>query len=262
MITEQNGIVSFVARDIAEAWYFALLAAYEHGRNYLVGKGSYENDQFRREINGVLVFTIKDPTHRPFTTHEMPVTEEYVTVDYPPYLLSSDIAEGEQYTYGSRAAPYYYNVADMLQGVIDSAGLVAEELDNESVIWAGFPPPAMSTNQSIVEIAKPSDCELEHPPCMRSIQFRLVTGQSPLRLDLIVNFRSWDLYGGLPGNLAILAQLMEYMCSLLNSPVNPGRIIATSAGAHYYSMYDSSVAGLLKKDKGVFGIMPKEVGGL
>jgi hypothetical protein len=51
-------------------------------------------------------------------------------------------------------------------------------------------------------------------------------------LNFIVYFRSWDLWAGLPSNLAGIANLMEYISSELE--INNGEMIVESKGLHLY----------------------------
>ena len=45
-------------------------------------------------------------------------------------------------------------------------------------------------------------------------------------------FRSWDLWGGFPANLAGISVLQKYMADEIG--VNSGSIIASSKGLHLY----------------------------
>ena len=52
------------------------------------------------------------------------------------------------------------------------------------------------------------------------------------KLNFIVYFRSWDLWAGLPSNLAAIQLLKEYMSSEIG--VDDGELIALSKGLHLY----------------------------
>jgi thymidylate synthase len=84
------------------------------------------------------------------------------------------------------------------------------------------------TNQACIEVARPEDIELEDPPCLRLVDTRIRDG----KLHFYVYFRSWDLWGGLPTNLAGLQLVKEYMASELG--VEDGTITACSKGLHLY----------------------------
>ena len=51
-------------------------------------------------------------------------------------------------------------------------------------------------------------------------------------LHFIVYFRSWDLWGGMPANLAGIQNLKEYMAGEIG--VNDGEMIVESKGLHLY----------------------------
>jgi thymidylate synthase len=74
----------------------------------------------------------------------------------------------------------------------------------------------------------PSDIKLVDPPCLRIIDTRIRYG----KLHFMIYFRSWDLWAGLPSNLAGLQLLKEYMASEIG--VEDGEIIACSKGLHLY----------------------------
>jgi thymidylate synthase len=52
------------------------------------------------------------------------------------------------------------------------------------------------------------------------------------RLNFVVYFRSWDLWGGFPTNLGGLQLLKEYMAEQIG--VDDGCLIAFSKGLHLY----------------------------
>ena len=83
-------------------------------------------------------------------------------------------------------------------------------------------------NQMVLQVAHPSDATLIDPPCLRSIDTRIQDGI----LHFFVYFRSWDLWGGLPANLAGIQNLKEYMASEIG--VDDGEMIVESKGLHLY----------------------------
>ena len=80
----------------------------------------------------------------------------------------------------------------------------------------------------VLQVAHPTDMLLLDPPCLRSIDTRIQNG----RLHFIIYFRSWDLWGGFPANLAAIQQMKEYICSEVG--VEDGEMIASSKGLHLY----------------------------
>jgi len=83
-------------------------------------------------------------------------------------------------------------------------------------------------NQMVLQVAKPEDMLLKDPPCCRAIDTRIQDG----KLHFMIYFRSWELWGGLPANLAGIQLLKEYIASEIG--VEDGEIIATSKGLHLY----------------------------
>jgi thymidylate synthase len=70
--------------------------------------------------------------------------------------------------------------------------------------------------------------KLPDPPCLRGIDTRVENG----KLHFIVYFRSWDLWAGLPSNLAGIQLLKEYVASEIGAA--DGELIALSKGLHLY----------------------------
>jgi len=83
-------------------------------------------------------------------------------------------------------------------------------------------------NQLVLQVAQPSDIILKDPPCLRQIDTRVQNN----KLHFFVYFRSWDLWGGFPANLAIIETLKQYMAAEIG--VENGQIIAASKGLHLY----------------------------
>jgi hypothetical protein len=73
--------------------------------------------------------------------------------------------------------------------------------------------------------------------CLRELDTRIQDG----RLHFFPRFRSWDLWGGFPANLAAIQILKEYMASEIG--VEDGEIIASSKGLHLYG-YAEEIAKL------------------
>lgn len=91
------------------------------------------------------------------------------------------------------------------------------------------------TNQACMAVCDPRCIYLEDPPCLRQIDTRIYADER--KLHFIVYFRSWDLWGGFPANLAGIQLLKEYMADEIGQGVMPGETIAVSKGLHLYDMY-------------------------
>ena len=81
----------------------------------------------------------------------------------------------------------------------------------------------------VLQVAHPSDLTLVDPPCLRSIDTRVQDGK--LHFTSVL-FRSWDLWSGLPANLAGIQTLKEYMAGEIG--VEDGEMIVESKGLHLY----------------------------
>jgi len=194
--------------DIPEAWYSLLNLCVEQGRDYKIDKGSYEG-QYRKELD-YITFKINKPSFRPIIPLiptelglQPPTDMDYVNRYFEEYLLSPSVAENETYTYGSRINISLFQVIDMLKNT-------------------------PSTNQAIIQIGQPEDINISDPACLRHVDCRILDG----KLHFIIYFRSWDLWGGLPGNLAGLQLLKEFMVEQISC--EDGCMICSSKGLHLY----------------------------
>ncbi len=221
-------IVSIKAVDIPDAWFQCVSQVIDHGNKYVIQQGSFVG-QTRLEFDYITI-EIKQPYSEPYDnmlpeipTHlniPDPVAKGYVE-EYLPYLMTGHIEPGEQYTYGSRINKH------KCASVIHPGVFWATEQDQVShfiKLLSDTP----NTNQAILQVAQPQDCMLKDPPCLRHIDMRIKAGV----LIFYPYFRSWDLWGGFPANLAGIAVLQVYMADQIG--VESGSIIASSKGLHLY----------------------------
>ena len=75
------------------------------------------------------------------------------------------------------------------------------------------------------------------PSCSAAQPTRIQDGT----LHFVVYFRSWDLWGGMPANLAGIQNLKEYMATAID--VKDGEMIVESKGLHLYG-YAEELANL------------------
>ena len=198
------------ARDLPDAWFQLIYRLMDVGYKYEIQKGSYEGET-RLEFDYITCL-IKKPYSEPYDTMlpeipaaygiPNPVANGYID-DYLPYIMTDELKDGEQYTYGSRIVP---------------------QLDFVINTLANSP----NTNQVVIQIAQPSDKELPDPPCLREIDCRVRDG----RLIFFPRFRSWDLWGGFSANLAAIAVLQKYVAD--SAGLECGEMIASSKGLHIY----------------------------
>jgi len=196
------------ATTIPDAWFQALDLVMTEGDEWVVDRGSYAG-QKRKELDYVTI-QIQYPGSRPLLPDTPahippPATMEYVE-EYLPYLMTDAAPKThEAYTYGQRVAP---QMEAIIQRYRRSLG----------------------SNQECISVSRPEDIELEDPPCLRSIDCR-ISARDP-RLDFYVYFRSNDLWGGFPVNLASIAIMQEYMAESIGVPT--GGIVYASKGLHVY----------------------------
>lgn len=194
------------ARDLPEAWFLCLRRTLTQGREYVIDRGS--NVGHRRKELDFIVLQVELPGSRPLVPDvppgvPPPSSMEYVE-NYLQYLLTSFKADNEQYTYGE----------DLEQQIPELIRIYREDGHN--------------TNQGFMAVGSKESIRLPDPPCLRGIDTRVENG----RLHFIVYFRSWDLWAGLPSNLAGIQLLKEYVASEIG--VEDGEIMALSKGLHLY----------------------------
>lgn len=198
-------VITIEAFDLPDCWHKALRACLADGYEYVIQRGSFQGNK-RRELDSVLIH-IKRPSNRPLIPDvpegiPPPTSMEYIN-SYLGYLFTPDKKPEEDYTYGER---------------------ISQQLDEVIQILKETP----DTNQACISISQPSDIFLKDPPCMRSLDLRVRYNQ----LHFFVYFRSWDLWAGLPSNLAGLQLLKEYIAREIG--VEDGTMNAWSKGLHLY----------------------------
>jgi len=213
------------AIDIQDAWYQCINKVLDVGFKYKIQHGSYVG-QTRLEFDYITVL-IDKPYQEPYDLMlpqipphfgiPNPVENGYVE-KYMPYLMTSSKKLDEQYTYGSRMNDIL--VINMVKTKWAENGQVA--------YWIDLFKKTPNTNQAVLQIAQPNDCLLLDPPCLRHVDMRIKDNQ----LIFYPYFRSWDLWGGFPANLAGIAVLQKYMADEIG--VESGPICASSKGLHIY----------------------------
>ena len=204
-------ITNVCANTLDEAWHLSIKGLFEESKtgihSYTIDRGSYEGH--KRIEYDYLVLLVRYPEVRPLAPivpegFPPPTTEDKILEYFNRYITSDMREPNEQYTYGER--------------IIVSLQMAIDILEKTPM-----------TNQAIIEIACPEDINLSDPPCMRLIDIRRSNDNN---LHLFPNFRSWDIFSGMPVNLGGIQLLKEYMCRELGCI--PGMTIATSKGAHLY----------------------------
>ena len=159
-----------------------------------------------------------------------PVESGYIE-QYLPYLMTGDSRKvNEDYTYGERLFKIFDGYSNE-----DAHPIYYDQVSHYIKLLKKTP----NTNQAILQVADPRDHRLGDPPCLRHIDMRikkrLVDGMFSTYVSELIfypYFRSWDLWGGFPANLAAIAVLQKYMADEIG--VDAGPICASSKGLHIY----------------------------
>jgi thymidylate synthase len=257
--------IHITARDLPEAWFLCIKEVMEKGKDYLITDGSYEG-QKRRQLDYFTVHILY-PNSKPLLPDippglgiPPPADEKYLE-KYLEYLITDMKQPNEDYTYGERLnnpkvkirtdVLYEPSVKFFNKKLLETLerkvkpfkkkfwGKILGEYINKNLdlplevnqieeVIRKYKEGGHGQNQCTMEIGMPSDILLKDPPCMRLIDTMIIDD----KLNFYPYFRSWDLWGGFPANLAGLQMLKEFMASVIG--VEDGEIIASSKGLHLY----------------------------
>lgn len=196
------------ARDLPDAWFQCVQQVMDEGYEYKIDRGSFAG-QKRKEFDLVTVH-VKYPGSRPLIPDvpqgvPPPTSMDFVEEYYRGYISgTSEGKDNELYTYGDDIVPQVIKILDT------------------------YKEDGPENNQCCISVGSKNSMELEHSQCLRLIDTRIRYGA----LHFIVYFRSWDLWGGFPVNMAGLQLLKEFMANWLK--VKDGELIAFSKGLHLY----------------------------
>jgi thymidylate synthase len=235
------------ATTISDAWFQAVYNIIDTGRRFTIDKGSYAG-QTRLEYDYAIINIHKPmmqdilPVMPPGCNIPAPVDHDYVyggpayKRSYIEYIMTGEKQENEQYTYGQRLRKYFIGWEDTHLGD-DLYQAEPIYLDQVQHVIDTYKKYGHRNNQMVLQIAQPNDILLEDPPCLRSIDTRIQDNT----LNFFVYFRSWDLWGGFPANLAGIQFLKEYMAGEIG--VADGSMLVESKGLHLYG-YAEQLANL------------------
>ena len=243
-------LTTIKAFSLSDAWFMSLYKIIETGREFVIDRGSYagqkrlEFDHFTIQITRPWETPLL-PKVNPLLGFPDPVAEGYLD-EYLPYLMTGEDKPGESYTYGTRiCAASLSDLVNNLSSKNQEKLLVSEYAEfkepifilnewNEEVlnqielmIWT-YKNKGYRNNQMILQVGQPSDMLLKDPPCLRHIDTRIQDG----KLHFFPYFRSWDLFGGFPANLAAIEMMKQYCAAQIG--VENGEIVASSKGLHIY----------------------------
>lgn len=222
------------AVDLTDCWFQFVSGIFEYGYKYIIEHGSFVGNT-RLEFPFASA-VIKNPYAEPYDlmlpqipSHyniPNPVENGYIE-QYMPYLMTEEKQEGEDYTYGQRicSALHLITFNDLGHGTAYSEIEYVNQID----YWVGVLKKTPNTNQAVLQLAQPADCLLEDPPCLRSIHLKVIND----KLIVYPYFRSNDLWGGFPANLAGIAVLQKFIADEIG--VGSGEMIYSCSGLHLYN---------------------------
>lgn len=242
------------ARDLPDLWFQAVNNILDSGRRFQIDRGSYEGqtrleyDYFTGHVSypGTVPLI---PDMPPSCGIPNPVEHDYIYGGngyeraYIEYLMSDRKEAGESYTYGERLTKVPIDQDKLAWWSSKQTDIVdLREIDGKAVFeengtlyvnqieWIidTYKKYGHRNNQMVLQVAHPSDMTLLDPPCLRHIDTRIQDDT----IHFFVYFRSWDLWNGLPANLAAIQNLKEYMAGEIG--VQDGEMIVESKGLHLY----------------------------
>jgi len=236
------------ARDLSDAWYqlvYKLLRGDCNRVVYTIDSGSYVGSK-RLEYQYIVV-QIDHPGTRPLIpdipehigipnpVESMQYVEDYFTN----YLMNPELEENETYRYSTWIVPGVERVIEQLKGSAgNNQAVISVGGWAPNVVWEGD----MWTEKDISPHVGDGEmcCDTDNfidpgtgqrdPACLRLIDFRL---DQDNQLHMVLYFRSWDLWGGFPANLAGLRLLQEYVADSLGAEA--AKMVCSSKGLHLYS---------------------------
>jgi len=224
------------ARDIPDLWFQLVREAVLNGREYEVDKGSTPTKRW--EIDFVSA-QITHPCTRPLEPDippdigiPNPVDSGYAE-KYLQYYMTDVKQEGEHYTYGQDLGwqiewiiDYYKKHGSgtkhcyMTVGRPESLRLYDQDVDYSENI-------EIVDRKTSIPILKRSisnsfnTYEPGTTQCLRGVDTAIKYG----KLHFSIHFRSWNLWNGLPANLACLQMVKEYMSQQIG--VDDGEMFIT-----------------------------------
>jgi len=255
------------ARDLDDCWFMLLDYLFRFGREYKIDEGSYAG-QKRLTFDHVSGF-IDHPHARPLAPNvpensplPPPTTDDEIENYFANYIMNSELAENEEYTYGTWIVGGKYQ--------LPKAEIFIDESKDEGAIWEDAPYVKVPNQiQWIIDHFKQKGYGNEHcyltigypesnfaydvpysnemerrtSPCLRGLDFRIINNC----LLTHVVYRSWDLVGGWPTNMGGFALLNEFVAENLEG-VEPGPLSFSCKSLHSYDhMYDYVKARLGKE---------------
>lgn len=225
------------AKTISDLWFQLIYNIFDKSYKQEIQKGSFEGGQFRLQYPGLSCYIEYPwldmiPVMPPALGIPAPTSMDYAVDYFTEYLMNPELSENETYRYSSRIHTPMPKGGTQLERVISA--LKASPLSNQHIIEIGTP--------TDLDTCIGADGKID-PPCLRLLDFKVIP---PDILTATAYFRSWDIWAGLPSNLAGIELLKEYIAA--EAGLKNGHMYAYSAGAHIYG-YQEELAKIrcLKK---------------
>ena len=249
------GPITVHGRDLDDTWFLLLEYLFKFGREYKIDEGSYAG-QKRLTFDFVSGF-INHPHTRPMAPQvpessslPPPTTDDEIEQYFANYLMNSELAENEEYKYGTwivggiyqlpKAELYIYDdpteksevvwedspyiaVPNQVQWIIDHFNQKGHG-NAHCYLTLGYP-----ESNFAYDIPYNDETERRTSPCLRGLDFKVIEGC----LLTHVIYRSWDLVNGFPTNMGGIALLNQYVAEHIGA--NPGPLSFSCKDLHAYS---------------------------
>lgn len=186
-------------RDLSDTWFQLVKETMLFGRDFTVEKDGFS---VRKKDLDFVSAHIEYPGSKPLIpvipeglNIPPPVSEDYLD-SYMPYFMSDSIAPDERYTYGQDLA---WQVEWVINHYIDKG-----HSTRHCYMTVGRPE-SLSNYSNLPGM----ECFNSSTQCLRGVDTSIKYG----KLHFSIHFRSWNLWNGLPANLACLQLIKEYMAS-------------------------------------------------
>ena len=200
--------MEITAKTISEFWWLAIRNVRDNGYIQHIDRGSFAGENHRIQypfLSGTIEFPEKNQIPIVPDGIAPPTTEDYIAEYFADYIMGGKVpGTNEVYTYASR---------------------IGEQIEQVMAMLLETP----NTNHANITVGRPEDLTLDDPACLRLIDFKVVES----KLELSTFWRSHDLWGGLPANLAAMARLQAVVAEFIEIPT--GKMHYASSGAHIYS---------------------------
>ena len=189
-------------KTIVDVYNYLLCKCVDDGYRQDIQRGSFENEEHTHRMQSrPLMLEIQEPVN--FLLLPKEITPGTIQEYYDTLILSDEIHENHEYTYGQRIVPQIYDVFGILR-----------ETPN--------------TNQARIVVARAGDSILKDPPCLSELLFSYFDN----KLHLTSIWRSNDIGNAFLMNQGGLGLLLQDAANYAG--LEMGSHFYCSTGAHVY----------------------------